>query len=329
VVLGTLFFVTIGRLAQSQTPLPATLAQLESSDPAIRSEAFYALVQSDSSGDEQVKLAAIKLLTTENSALKKLTGPDEAYGDYYRDVVTFVVSLNDVRALNPLLEAIDTGNMVTKTLAGFGKTAIDPVIGKLNDKNPDIRDSAVIVLEQMLDPENASKVGDPQSLGKIRQGLNRAALDPDDQVKLTAEKGLIKLFRVSIPVPFQSVNIDIKPHHPRNVINLKKKRPIVVAILSSPSFDATTVDSSTVKFGPAQTGQSDGAQVKDVNRDKRPDLVLYFDRQGTGILCTDTASFLTGRTFNGQSIFGVDSIQPVRCGKPGPHENEDDDDNDE
>src|SRR5450631_4468186 len=85
----------------------AGIGDLQSADPGIRSDAFYALVASTQGSDAQVNLAIINLLTTENSYALTLTeSDDEGYGEYYSDVVTFVCSLNDPRALTPLIEAI-------------------------------------------------------------------------------------------------------------------------------------------------------------------------------------------------------------------------------
>ena len=44
--------------------------------------------------------------------------------------------------------------------------------------------------------------------------------------------------------------VDIKPGKARNRINLKSRRSIPVAILTTASFDATTVDPLSLKFGP-------------------------------------------------------------------------------
>lgn len=87
-----------------------------------------------------------------------------------------------------------------------------------------------------------------------------------------------------------------------------------MAILSTNTFDATTVDPSSVKFGP------DGATVvhgrghlEDVNRDGKKDLVLHFRTQDTGIVCGDTSVSLTGKTSSGQAITGSDSIRTMGC----------------
>ena len=105
------------------------------------------------------------------------------------------------------------------------------------------------------------------------------------------------------------VNIDIKPGSDQNIINSRSKGVIPVAILTTESFDATTVDPDTVAFGP------DGAEmvhppahVVDVNGDGNLDLLLHFRTQETGIQCGNTEASLLGETYDGVPIEGTDSI---------------------
>lgn len=110
------------------------------------------------------------------------------------------------------------------------------------------------------------------------------------------------------------VTIDIKPGSFPNSINPKSKGKIPVAILTTDSFDATTVDPITVLFG--RTG-TEAAPVhfafEDVDGDGDADMILHFKTQETGILCWDTSASLTGKTFGGQMIEGSDSIKTVGC----------------
>ncbi|NIS81010.1 MAG: hypothetical protein GTO14_12565 [Anaerolineales bacterium] len=105
------------------------------------------------------------------------------------------------------------------------------------------------------------------------------------------------------------VNIDIMPGSDPNTINPRSKGVIPVAILTTDTFDATTVDPDTVAFGP------DGAEivhpsghVEDVDGDADLDLLLHFRTQETGIQCGDTEASLWGETFDGTPIEGSDSI---------------------
>ncbi len=110
------------------------------------------------------------------------------------------------------------------------------------------------------------------------------------------------------------VDIDIKPGSFPNSINPKSKGVIPVAILTTGTFDATTVDSTTVLFGKTGTEAVPvHSALEDVDGDGDTDMILHFKTQGTGILCGDTSASLTGETFGGQMIEGSDSIRTVGC----------------
>lgn len=87
-----------------------------------------------------------------------------------------------------------------------------------------------------------------------------------------------------------------------------------MAILSTSSFDATTVDPTTVHFGATGTeATSVHSSIEDVDGDGTPDLVLQFKTKDTGIQCGMTSASLTGNTTGGQPIRGSDTIVTVGC----------------
>ena len=106
------------------------------------------------------------------------------------------------------------------------------------------------------------------------------------------------------------VDIDIKPGSFPNSINVDSKGVIPVAILTTESFDATTVDPPTVEFGPNGAPPIRWA-VEDVDSDGDLDLILHFKNQETGIAAGDTEATLTGALFDGTPIIGVDSVRIV------------------
>jgi hypothetical protein len=112
----------------------------------------------------------------------------------------------------------------------------------------------------------------------------------------------------------RTVALDIKPGTVPNPINPKSHGVIPVAILTTSTFDATTVDPMSVRFGPrgAKEAHNKG-HIEDVNRDGEPDLVLHFKIQATGITCGDTSASLTGETRDGDPIQGSDAITTVGC----------------
>jgi|GEM_PF-1978803 len=109
-----------------------------------------------------------------------------------------------------------------------------------------------------------------------------------------------------------NVEIDIKPGTFPNSVNPRSNGVIPVAILSTPAFDATSVDPATISFGTAQALAVQSAQ-EDVDNDGDVDLVLHFNTQDTGIKCGDTLAKLTGETFGSDLIIGTDSLNTVGC----------------
>ena len=109
--------------------------------------------------------------------------------------------------------------------------------------------------------------------------------------------------------------IDIKPDSDVNPINPTSRGVIPVAILGSDFFDVTTVDQSTLAFGP------DGAPIAhkkshfaDVNDDGLTDLLAHFRTQETGIAAGDTEACLSGETFDGTMFEACDSVGTVPAG---------------
>ena len=108
-------------------------------------------------------------------------------------------------------------------------------------------------------------------------------ISPDsDRVVYNADQDTDNVFELfaSRIITISKVAIDIKPGSDPNSINLKSKGVIPVAILSTDTFDATTIDPLSVSFGPhgAMEGHGRG-HIEDVNGDGLPDLVLHFRTQ--------------------------------------------------
>jgi hypothetical protein len=114
------------------------------------------------------------------------------------------------------------------------------------------------------------------------------------------------------PVTATTITIDIKPGSDENPINPASQGNVPVAILTTEDFDASTVDVSTIQFGPG-AAQPVHFALEDVDGDTDWDLVLQFKTQDTGIICSDTDVTLTGETIEGVSFTGTDSIRTVGC----------------
>ncbi len=116
-----------------------------------------------------------------------------------------------------------------------------------------------------------------------------------------------------------AATIEIRHGSNPNSINCSHNGVIPVAILTTSTaagepvdFDATTVDSSTVTFGPDKAGPTHRrAHIKDVDSDGDMDMVLHFRQGSTGIQCGDVEACLTGQTSDGTPIEGCDAIRTV------------------
>jgi hypothetical protein len=112
--------------------------------------------------------------------------------------------------------------------------------------------------------------------------------------------------------PITTVVIDIKPGSWPNAINPRSKGVVPVAILTTDNFDAAAVDPLSVTFGPGEAAEAHGkGHIEDVDKDGDLDVVLHFKTQETGIQHGDTQACLKGKTIDGKSIEGCDTIVTV------------------
>ena len=111
--------------------------------------------------------------------------------------------------------------------------------------------------------------------------------------------------------------IDIKPGEGDgpSPINLKSKGKVPVAILSTETFDATTVDVGSIFFAGAgvnvKNNGSFHASFEDVNDDGLLDLVLHFNTQDLDLTDTSTEAILTGITEDGRCVSATNSVRIV------------------
>jgi uncharacterized delta-60 repeat protein len=121
------------------------------------------------------------------------------------------------------------------------------------------------------------------------------------------------------------VQIDIKPGTYPNTINLGSNGSVPVAILGSPSFNATTVDPLTVRLAGATVrlrgNGTPQASVQDVNGDGRLDLVVHVATQALELTSGDVQAVLRGGTYSGLPILGTDTVRVINglhAATPGP-----------
>jgi len=114
----------------------------------------------------------------------------------------------------------------------------------------------------------------------------------------------------SIKSANQEIAIDIKPGSDQNSINLKSKGMVTVAILTTENFDAYTVlDPISVIFAGALPVHYNG---EDIDDDGDEDMVFHFRTQSLIELDENSIeAFLTGLTYEGQPVTGMDSVKIV------------------
>jgi DNA-binding beta-propeller fold protein YncE len=118
------------------------------------------------------------------------------------------------------------------------------------------------------------------------------------------------------PTNIINVTIDIKPGSDPNSINLSSAGVIPIAILSSDTFDATTVDPETVSLAGARVkmvGKSGKylCHDEDVNEDGLLDLICQVQTIENFIVTGESVAVLEAETFDGTPIRGDDTVRIV------------------
>lgn len=113
----------------------------------------------------------------------------------------------------------------------------------------------------------------------------------------------------SLELAVQGITIDIKPGSDQNIINLKSKGVVTVAILTTEQFDAYTVDPESVVFAGALPEKY---SAEDVDNDGDVDVVFHFKTQNlSGLDENSTEASLTGLTLDDIPVEGTDTVRIV------------------
>jgi len=112
------------------------------------------------------------------------------------------------------------------------------------------------------------------------------------------------------------VRIDVRPGNGVNPIKPGSRGVLPIAILSSDSFDALTVDPSTVMVSAAGVAlRGNGRRYmtveRDVNHDDLVDLVVHVESAGVDVEVDTFKVALTGETYDGTPIYGSDIVRTV------------------
>jgi probable HAF family extracellular repeat protein len=120
--------------------------------------------------------------------------------------------------------------------------------------------------------------------------------------------GATRAFRLD---PLITVGIVVNIGTPRPAsLNIDSEGALDVAILGSASFDVTTIDPTSVLFGPKGAKNIRAPVLQDVNKDGKPDLVLHFAPSVSGLKCSDKVVALIGTTLSKQLLFtGSETIK--------------------
>jgi uncharacterized repeat protein (TIGR01451 family) len=115
---------------------------------------------------------------------------------------------------------------------------------------------------------------------------------------------------VSIVSLVKQVGLDIYPNRTPNQVYLSKNYTLYVVVLGSASFNVSTVDSSTVKFGRSGSEAKPvrAPTMRDLNADGFTDAMYGFMTFNCGFQLGDTEGVLTGKTTAGINVIGRDSV---------------------
>ncbi len=119
---------------------------------------------------------------------------------------------------------------------------------------------------------------------------------------------------VTAPAGPLHVNIDIKPFSPTNRINLRSYGKVLVAILGSATFDASTVNPSTITLAGAPVAMNrwlPDTYLFDINHDHYRDLLFRVKVQDLQLTATSTTATMNAQTYSGQAIEGSDAVKIV------------------
>jgi parallel beta-helix repeat protein len=107
-----------------------------------------------------------------------------------------------------------------------------------------------------------------------------------------------------------AIGIDIYPNRTPNMVYLSKNYTISFVVFGSASFNVTTLNSSTVRFGRTGTEAAPvrAPTIRDMNADGLPDAMYGFLTFKCGFQLGNTEGILTGSTTTGIKIEGRDSV---------------------
>ncbi|MEJ5867141.1 hypothetical protein WDV85_05215 [Pseudokineococcus sp. 5B2Z-1] len=121
---------------------------------------------------------------------------------------------------------------------------------------------------------------------------------------VTDDRGLTAFTSVRV------LPIDVMPGSDVNPVNRTSKGVTEMALLSSATFDATTVDPRSVVVGPGSAEPVETKVTREhVNRDGVVDQILHVPTQQLGLTASSTQLCATGALPGGQSSTSCDTVR--------------------
>ena len=216
-----------------------------------------------------------------------------------------------VLACNPAANIIVLGDMNDFQFSVPVATLKGGVLNNLMDLLPAneqysyVYDGNSQVLDQMVASDNMVNTLTPEyDVVHVNSEFTTQVSDHDPGVSR---------FQVTYPV-----TIDIRPYSDRNRINCRLRNGVItVAILTTDTFDALTVDHATVTFEGASEAfvnprtHQPIRHERDVDHDGDTDLLFFFRMRDTNLTCSSTSGRLEGMTYNGAKVAGEDVVRTV------------------
>ena len=141
--------------------------------------------------DGRVALAVIRLLERENAQIRSGGDFDEEYSEHYASLIYRVAALRDVRAVDALAGALDTGAMAWEGLADLGDAAIPALERLARSKDKSERWLAARVLSSIASRSTSPRFDLSRTGAEtVQRELQRLQDDSDRHVREQATQGL-------------------------------------------------------------------------------------------------------------------------------------------
>ena len=237
------------------------------------------------------------------------------------DVLTYswTGSFGTASGVNPSIALGAGSHSISLTVDdGNGAVSSDDVLVTvvLDTEAPELEAPAAITVIANIAGGFSGAIGDAVALDVCDAdpsiSNDAPALFPlgDTEVTYTAvdEAGNSSSATQTVTVEPFPVTVDIKPGNDNNNVNPRSKGVIPVAILSDAGFDATTLDVSSLSFGPDGATTAHSGHIEDVDDDGDDDLMLHFRTRDTGISNSTLGLCMTGFTESGIPVAGCDGV---------------------